>query len=145
MMRIRLLGGLGILLLASGCATTADRPADFNDVLERQLAGESQLQGNTLDQAVAEADGEPLGSFENPVRAARPEGQRAYLGRLRCADGDAPRYQRTGNLGPGIYQNIVDNYRVQCRDGQQADIVMDMYHPGYVERAAVPGFTIVAP
>lgn len=78
------------------------------------------------------------------MRAALPEGQRAYLARLRCADGGAPKSQRVGNFGIGVYGNIVDGYAVDCGDAApgQVRIFMDMYHPGHVEPRAVPGFTI---
>ena len=36
---------------------------------------------------VAAADAHPLGTLENPVRVGGPDGERAYLARLRCADG----------------------------------------------------------
>lgn len=76
-----------------------------------------------------------------------PEGQRAYLDRLRCADGNAPTYARGGNLGDGPYGNIIDSYTVMCAGSEPASarIILDMYHRGYVELRPVPGFTIVAP
>ena len=72
-----------------------------------------------------------------------PSGQRAYLNRLRCPDGNAPAFHRIGNFGFGPYGTIIDGYSVRCRDGSDTTIFMDMYHRGYVERRAVRGFTIV--
>src|SRR4051812_17205040 len=40
----------------------------------------------------------PLGTLQNPIRVAGPEGERAYLARLRCADGAMP---RIGTARPG--------------------------------------------
>lgn len=83
-----------------------------------------------------------LGSRENPVRCNMPRGERAYLNRLRCADGKAPTYHRLGSYGPGPYGNIIDGYEVKCSEGDPVKIFMDMYHQ-HVEKVAVPGFTIV--
>lgn len=86
-----------------------------------------------------------LGSEAKPVHADMPAGQRAYLRRLRCADGNAPTYQRAGNVGPGPDGHIVDLYEVLCADSEpgRSEIYMDMYHGGHVEDEAVPGFAIV--
>lgn len=96
-----------------------------------------------LEAAIAAASEHPLGSARNPIRAQAPQGQRAYLDRLRCADNSAPRYARIGNLGAGVYGTIVDEYRVTCPGSAAVTVVMDMYHRGHVEMKAVPGFTIV--
>ena len=126
-----------------GCTTTG-RVSD-QEMLARMLSGQSVMQGAQLDAALKAASAYPLGSRENPVRAAMPAGQRAYLARLRCPDGKTPTYSRAGNLGPGVYGNIVDAYQVECATQDMVTVVMDMYHQGYVEQRAVPGFTIVAP
>jgi hypothetical protein len=39
----------------------------------------------------------------------------------------------------------MDIYDAVCDAPPAFTIFVDMYHPGYVEPAAVPGFTIVAP
>ncbi|HSG35304.1 MAG TPA: hypothetical protein VLA37_12280 [Sphingomonadaceae bacterium] len=128
----------------SGCATTTSSKNDELDTaLALMLSGQSATQGSELDAAVAEADQHQLGSDENPVRASMPQGQRAYLDRLRCPDGSAPAYHRVGNFGVGVYGNIVDGYQVTCPGAEPKMVVMDMYHRGYVENRAVPGFTIV--
>jgi hypothetical protein len=131
---------IGSVLLLGACAASSAQPD-----LGRAMRGESQMSGRALDRRVAEAERHPLGSRQNPVRAEMPPGQRAYLARLRCSDGRAPEYVRTGNLGPGVYGNIIDAYRVSCGDAAPGtvEIIMDMYHPGHVEERAVPGFTIV--
>jgi hypothetical protein len=83
-----------------------------------------------------------LGSKENPVRCNMPRGERAYLNRLRCADGKAPAYHRIGSFGLGPYGNIIDGYNVKCEDKDPVTVFMDMYHE-HVEKEPVPGFTIV--
>ncbi len=133
--------GLAAAMLA-GCVTTTAPSNGGDPVLERMLSGQSMTQGAELDAALADASEHPLGSDQNPVRASQPAGQRAYLNRLRCADGSAPSYGRVGNFGIGVYGNIVDGYQVTCAGEEPKMVVMDMYHPGYVENRPVPGFTI---
>jgi hypothetical protein len=83
-----------------------------------------------------------LGSKTNPVRCDMPRGERYYLLRLRDADGKSPGFHRVGSFGGGPYGNILDGYEVKL-GANTVMIFMDMYHPGYVETNAVPGFTIV--
>lgn len=139
-------------ILVSGCSTTGQSgetasasDADMSAILTQMMAGESQVQGEELDARVQEASASPLGSAENPVRAHMPPGQRAYLSRLRCADLSRPEFYRAGSAGMSPYGNIVDVYIVTCADSEPAksEIYIDMYHRGYVEEEAVPGFGIV--
>jgi hypothetical protein len=89
------------------------------------------------------ANAEPFGSAKNPVRADGPQGQQAYIARLRCAGGEAPRVVNRQNIGIGIYGTIGDRYDVACNGQPNQIIVLDMYHD-WVENRAVPGFTIEA-
>ena len=84
----------------------------------------------------------PLGSLKNPVRCFFPTGQREYLRRLRCPDGEAPIFRRVGSYGMGPDKHIIDGYRVRCADGKPLMVFMDMYHKGYLELAPPPGFKI---
>lgn len=86
----------------------------------------------------------PLGDKGNPVRVKAPPGQRAYLSRLICPAGGPPTFNRVGSFGVGPYGTIVDGYNVDCA-GTARMVFMDMYHPDYVERRALPGFTIRDP
>ena len=83
-----------------------------------------------------------LGSQGNPVRCSGPPGERAYLNRLRCESGKAPKYFRVGSFGKGPYGHILDGYNVKCEDKDPVTVFMDMYHD-HVETQPVPGFTIV--
>ena len=83
-----------------------------------------------------------FGSKTNPVRCNGPRGERAYLSRLRCADGKAPAFDRIGSYGKGPYGHILDGYNVKCEDKDAVTVFMDMYHE-HVEKEPVPGFTIV--
>lgn len=90
----------------------------------------------------SKTQGHPLGDSKNPILCNMPEGERAYLNRLRCEDGTIPTYERLGSYGESPYKNILDGYEVKC--GEQTYMVfMDMYHPGIVEDEAVSGFSIV--
>lgn len=108
------------------------------------MPGSGQLTGKALDKALAEAEKHPLGSTNNPVRVFEPNGQRAYLSRLRCSDGRRPDYQRSGNVGVGVFGNIVDLYDVNCHSAKpgRVEVYMDMYFTGAGEQRPVPGFTI---
>ena len=90
-------------------------------------------------------DDPALGTRSSPVLCAEPKGERAYLARLRCRDGQAPTYGRMGSTSGGPDGHILDLYDVTCPRGRNLTLFMDMYHLGYVETRAVEGFTIVAP
>lgn len=87
----------------------------------------------------------PLGTAENPVRAAGPQGQRAYLMRLRCPNGEAPNFQREGSAGSGPYGSIMDIYAISCKGLPPQSIYMDMYHAGHEESRAIQGLTAISP
>lgn len=129
-----------------GAALLGAQPvlAGGDDVFERMMRGESAMQGKELERAIAQAEQQPLGSKANPVRVTSPQGQHAYLARLRCSDGKPPAFQRRGNVGPGPFGNIVDLYDLRCTGGQPAtsEVYLDMYHGGFMEARPVPGFTV---
>ena len=105
------------------------------------------LSKKQMRRAIEAAAAHPLGSEKNPVRVNMPGGERGYLDRLRCADGQAPKYDRSGSTGIGPFGNILDLYAVNCPGSTPAEssVYMDMYFADHVEPAAVPGFTITAP
>jgi hypothetical protein len=118
----------------TACATSSDDSFD--------LFG-AHLTGPHLDAAITAASAYPLGSKENPVRSKMPAGERAYLERLRCSDGNAPAFHRGGSVGVGPYGGILDVYQLKCLSGQPAtaSVYIDMYHD-HVENRPVQGFTI---
>ncbi|GJL95825.1 MAG: hypothetical protein DHS20C05_22300 [Hyphococcus sp.] len=120
-----------------------------NDSIEKEE--EQEGAGSILDSLFGPSDFEvdyeeiakhPLGSEGNPVRCDMPGGQRAYLARLRCAKNKRPQYERSGSTGMGPYGHIMDLYSVSCPKAEPVSVYMDMYHPGFVEAEAIPGFTI---
>ena len=96
-----------------------------------------------MSQLIAAADAHPLGSIENPVRVAGPEGERAYLARLHCADGAAARIGARREAGIGPYGSVVGAYEVVCAGGS-SQIVFDMYQEEHQETRAPAGFTLAA-
>jgi hypothetical protein len=133
-----------LALSALGMAAAVPAVVQAQDFTEL-FGGRKAPAGKDLEKLIEQAQAHPLGSQENPVRADMPGGQRAYLNRLRCADGNRPTYSRVGSFGAGVYGRIIDGYEVLCKDSapEKSMIFMDMYHPGHKEPAAVPGFTII--
>ena len=97
-----------------------------------------------LREAIAAAEAHPLGSRQNPVRVAGPSGERAYLARLRCADGSVPRIGPRSNAGVGVFGTVVDVFPLDCGSAApgRVSLVMDMYHSSHREERAPPGFTL---
>ncbi len=139
MMRGRVLAGIAAAVMLAGGAALPAAAKDDVYIFGFKVPG-----GKKLAKLIEKAQAYPLGSKENPVRADMPGGQRAYLARLRCADGQAPAFFRVGNFGMGPYERIIDGYEVTCKDStpEKVMIFIDMYHPDYEEPAAVEGFTI---
>jgi len=130
---------------ASEAAPADEAPAaDPDGGSEGEGEGESEFPPKPLPPGKANVDrGAPLGHETNPVRCWMPGGEQEYLSRLRCADGSAPSFFRTGSYGSGPYGTIIDGYKVQCGKAEPVMVFMDMYHGEHVETEAVPGFTIV--
>lgn len=136
---------LGSLALGSCSSQAAEsRPpagassAEPIDLMEQ--LGIRLPEGDVLAKMIADAARHPLGSKENPVRAAGPAGQRAYLARLRCGDGRQPTFQRAFSAGMGPFGRILDSYSVTCGE-ERREVFLDMYHD-HIETAPIPGFTI---
>ena len=130
---------IALALFVSGCAT---QDVGAGDPLAEMFSG---VPAARSDRVAATLTAHPLGSAANPVRVHRPEGERAYLARLRCANGQGAQFERVGNTGLGPYGMIVDAYDVRCPDSSPATSVihLDMYHPAHTETRAPSGFTIV--
>lgn len=128
-----------IALALAAMPLTATHADDLSDIF-----GGGVLKGEKLEKAIAEASKHPLGSEENPVRVNMPQGQRAYLSRLRCANGKKPEFERQGSVGAGPFGSIVDVYAVDCGKAAPGNVAvyMDMYHSDHDEKNPVPGFTI---
>lgn len=94
----------------------------------------------------AAAAAHPLGSLENPVRVGGPEGARAYIARLRCADGRTPQRAPPTDGGVGAYGTLTRLYPLDCgaaAPGRVA-VAFDLYHQEHAESRAPAGFALDA-
>ena len=127
------------VLFLAGCASSPESG------LESILSGQAPRKDLSAGE-LAEMAKHPLGSPENPVKVQGVEGEYVYLARLRCPEDKPPVVERRGSAGTlSPYGSIMDIYEAACDAPPVFIIFVDMYHPGYVEQAAVPGFAIVAP
>lgn len=137
-MRIHVL--TGFLLLVSAMPALAQELGARTASPESMVTQMSQASPEEeMRQLVAAADAFPLGTLENPVRVGGPEGARAYLGRLRCADGSALRIGARSEAGTGAFGSIAAAYEVGC-GAAAGRVVFDMYHEEHVETRAPAGF-----
>jgi hypothetical protein len=136
---------LGVSTLGAAQTTTTDTTTPDPSALAQMLLSGGRASEADLPRLIEEASQYPLGSERNPVRVDMPAGERAYLSRLRCSDNRAPRFDRDGDIGPGVFGSFVDRYTVRCPHAEPRDtkIYMDMYHPQHDETAAPPGFALV--
>lgn len=138
---------LAALLAVQTVPTTSQEATPVAPIGQRTAASASPADAGALipdddeDPAIIAAAAYPLGSVQNPVRVGGPEGERAYLGRLRCAGGDAPQVGVRTDLGEGAFGSVVAGYRLSC-GGTATTLVMDMYHDEHREDRAPAGFTI---
>lgn len=100
--------------------------------------------GVSDDAAVMAAAAHPLGTLKNPVRVGGPKGERAYLARLRCADGSAPQVGARASAGVGAFGSVTNAYALDCGGAApgKIDVVMDLYHDEHAENRAPDGLTI---
>jgi hypothetical protein len=123
-------------------------PASAQRLGERTTSPQSMVQSldrgspdDELREQVAAAERSPLGTVENPLRVGGPQGERAYLARLRCPDGSAPQIGARREAGVGAFGSVVGAYEVSC--GVAASrLVFDMYHEEHVETRAPTGFVM---
>lgn len=127
---------VAIAVIGAGQATSAGLTWAWQDP-----SGEPKEKGREKEESRKVSGA--LGTKTNPLRCENPKGERQYLSRLRCPDESRPAFSRIGSFGVGPYGNILDGYRVKCEGRDEVTVFMDMYHEGYVEKEAVPGFTIV--
>jgi hypothetical protein len=135
-----------VLAATSLAATASAKPPREQSPAPRDILAEVGA-GNTdaeLQRAIAAAAAHPLGSAENPIRVAGPEGTRAYLARLRCSDGSSPRIAPKAEGGVGAFGSIVDLYRLDCGAAAPGkfDLRIDIYHEENVESRAPAGFRL---
>ena len=142
-MRILPLLAMAALLAAPAAAQKLGaRTATPDQVLGQEATSDPLAEA---EQIAAAAAAHPLGTELNPVRVGGPEGARAYIARLRCADGSRPAVagpRKTG--GVGAYGTLTELYPLDCgaaTPGRTA-LAFDFYHAEHVETRPPPGFAI---
>jgi hypothetical protein len=112
---------------------------------EKSFAGIGEGSADAaLEAEIAAAAAFPLGSLQNPVRVEGPDGERAYVARLRCADGKAPAASAARPGGTGGFGSVTDLVALDCGAAApgRAELRLDLYHEGHAEERAPPGFTL---
>ena len=94
------------------------------------------------EQIAAAAAAHPLGTVQNPVRVGGPEGARAYIARLRCADGSTPRVGPRSSGAIGAYGTLTERYPLDCGAAAPGRVALsfDFYHEEHVETRPAAGF-----
>lgn len=147
-------------------------PNNFSGELMKRFAAASSLLLVLACTSAAPPAASPAasGSYgttkEAAIEVCKPEGERRYLRRLRCADGSAPEFSRDGSGGsrtdlktpederksadqmfgdvkPGDADyHVIDYYTVRCGD-RETTLILDMYHCKQPEPSQAPaGFTL---
>jgi hypothetical protein len=140
-MRVRFFLLSALLLAAPAAAQRLGERTTSADAMVAQMSPVSPEE--EMRALVAAADAHPLGTLENPIRVGGPDGERAYLSRLRCADGAAPEVGARSEAGVGAFGSIVAAYALRCA-GVNGRLVFDMYHEEHVETRAPTGFTLAS-
>lgn len=133
------------------CATTktpkketTDKPATTAETQEDPADSLRMLFGEPVKVDPAEIEKHPLGSKYNPIRVSGPAGERKYLARLICENGEpVSAFSRNGSSDIGPYGTILDIYTVICDTDKGAvnhTVFMDMYHGNYKETHPAHGF-----
>jgi hypothetical protein len=117
------------------------RTASPEQVLDGMAPADPMAEADRIAQAAA---AHPLGTVENPVRVGGPEGARAYLARLRCADGSPPRLGSRSPGGVGAYGTLTERYSLDCGAAAPGRVTLafDFYHEEHVETRPAAGFAL---
>lgn len=139
-MRTRLFAIALILALPAAAQAAAQGATPRQMMVELGMAPSERQ----VARAVERARRHPLGTERNPVRVSGVEGEHAYMGRLRCADGNPPRIGERANIGVGVFGSIVDVWQLDCGDAAPGrfSLALDMYHDNHDETQAPAGFTL---
>ena len=134
-------------LVAIPAAAAAPKPGD-RTATPQQVLGE-MAPSDPVEEAeriAAAAAAHPLGSLENPVRVGGPQGARAYISRLRCADGSRPQVGPRSTGGVGAYGTLTERYPLDCGGAAPGRVALafDFYHEEHVETRPAAGFALDA-
>ena len=133
------------LTLAAGPSAAAEPLGKRTAPPEKSFAGIGEGSSDAaLEAEIAAAAAFPLGSVKNPVRVEGPDGERAYVARLRCADGKAPAASAGRPGASGGFGSVTEIVAVDCGAAApgSAAVAFDLYHEGHVEDRAPAGFAL---
>ena len=143
---MRLLTGFlaALLLIAPASAQKLGaRTAPPQQVLGEMAPADPLAEAEAI---AAWAAAHPLGTVENPVRVGGPQGARAYIARLRCADGSRPGVGPRSTGAVGAYGTLTERYPLDCGAAAPGKVALafDFYHDEHVETRAPAGFALDA-
>ncbi|HYI41644.1 MAG TPA: hypothetical protein VE053_15150 [Allosphingosinicella sp.] len=140
---LTLLAATALLAAPAAAQKLGARTSSPDQVLGQGAAVDPMAEA---EQIAAAAAAHPLGTVQNPVRVGGPEGARAYIARLRCADGSSPRVGPRKGGGIGAYGTLTELYPLECGGAAPGRTVLavDFYHEEHVETRPVPGFALDA-
>ncbi|HEX8125298.1 MAG TPA: hypothetical protein VF548_06935 [Allosphingosinicella sp.] len=139
------------MLLALAAAASLAAPAADRKIGARTSSPDQVLGAEAAADPIAEAEqiaaaaaAFPLGTEKNPVRVGGPEGARAYISRLRCADGSSPQIGPRSSGGVGAYGTLTERYPLDCGGAAPGRVALsfDFYHEEHVETRPAPGFAL---
>jgi hypothetical protein len=136
---------LALPLLAGAASAAEPKVGARTGAPEQLFAGIGEgTSDSALEQEIAAAAAHPLGSLLNPVRVGGPEGARAYVGRLRCADGSPLKVSGRSAGGIGAFGSVTELYALDCGAAApgRAELFLDVYHEEHQENRAPLGFQI---
>ena len=136
------LAAIALLAAPAAAQKLGARTASPDQVLEQAAPLDPLAEA---EQIAAAAAAHPLGTAQNPVRVGGPEGARAYIGRLRCADGSRPQVGPRSTSGVGAYGTLTERYPLDCGGSAPGRVALafDFYHQEHVENRPAAGFAIV--
>ena len=136
---------MAIPFAVAAAPASAQKIGERNAAPEQLFAGIGEGTGDAaLEQEIAAAAVHPLGTLANPIRVGGPEGARAYIARLRCADGSALKVGARSDGGVGAYGTVTERYTLDCGAAApgRVDVVLDVYHEEHRENRAPTGLSI---
>ena len=136
-----ILAAAALLVAPAAAQKIGARIASPDQVLGQEAASDPMAEA---EQIAAAAAAYPLGTEQNPLRVGGPEGARAYIARLRCADGSRPRIGPRSTGGVGAYGTLTERYPLDCGAAAPGRVILafDFYHEEHVETRPAPGFVL---
>ncbi len=137
---------LSMTLAALAAAAAPQRPLREQSPVPRDILAPAGS-GNSdeeIERAIAAANAHPLGTAANPIRVGGPEGARAYLATLRCADGRSPTIGTVREGGVGAFGSILQLYPLDCGAAApgRVELNVDHYQEEHPESRAPAGFRV---